>query len=129
MPPTSLLTSVERSAAPTTVSYPRSIWLNKALLSFEDYQLLAAAADYGVPTDSKVDGVVDEQDLARRRRCKISKKIIEIDRLQWAKENGYYIRLLEMPRIGPLYPKRELLLGAREESHAALKLSQLATTE
>lgn len=117
------LTSAERSGAPTVVSYPRSTWLSEALPNPGDYRLLAAAADYGVGNSSNEQ--VDEHELARRKRCKLSKKIIEIDRLQWAKENGYCIRLLEMPRIGPLYPKRELLLGAMEGSHAALKLLQL----
>jgi SAM-dependent methyltransferase len=131
MLPKTFLTSAERSAAPpTVVSYPRSAWLGKALPYQDDYKLLAAAADYGVGGDSNSagnKGEVDERELARRKRCRLSKKIIEIDRLQWAKENGYCIRLLEMPRIGPLYPKRELLLGAKEGSFAASKLSQLPT--
>ena len=137
MIPKIVLTSAERSAAPpTVVSYPRSAWLGKVLPCQDDYKLLAAAADYGVGVgggdgdgNSNCDGngEVDERELARRKRCRLSKKIIEIDRLQWAKENGYCVRLLEMPRIGPLYPKRELLLGAKEGSFAASKLSQLPT--
>jgi SAM-dependent methyltransferase len=129
MPPIQVLSSAERSGAPSAmISYPRSSWLNEAV-SLEEYQMLAAAADYGVGGESskEKEEVVDEQEVARRRRCKISKKIIEIDRLQWAKENGYYIRLLDIPRIGPLYPKRELLLGAKEGSIAALRISQLPT--
>jgi hypothetical protein len=129
MPPIQVLSSSERSGAPSAmISYPRSTWLNEAV-SFEEYQLLAAAADYGVGGESnkEMEDVINEQEVARRRRCKISKKIIEIDRLQWAKENGYYIRLLEIPRIGPLYPKRELLLGAKEGSTVAIRISQLPT--
>lgn len=126
MPPKKILTSTERSAAPSVVSYPRSAWLKNALPNQDDYRLLAAAADYSVG-NSECDEKVDDWELARRKRCRLSKKAIEIDRLQWAKENGYYVRLLEMPRIGPLYPKRELLLGAKEGSRAALKLSQLPT--
>jgi len=122
MPPIAL-TSAERSAAPTVVKYPRSAWLTEGLTGMEDYKLLAAAADYGVGNSSTEE--VDNQELARRRRCKLSKKIIEIDRLQWAKEQGYSIHLFEMPRIGPLYPKREILLGAKKGSRAALKLSKL----
>ncbi len=114
--------SAQRSAAPDAVTYPRSSWL-RDIVSQDDYKLLAAAADYGVG-NSQVD---DERERARRQRCKLSKKIIEMDRLQWAKEHGYCIRLLEMPRIGPLYPKRELLLGAKEGSSAAILLSRLPT--
>ena len=129
MPPIQVLSSSERSGAPSAmISYPRSTWLNEAV-SFEEYQMLAAAADYGVGGESnkEIEEAINEQEVARRRRCKISKKIIEIDRLQWAKEHGYYIRLLELPRIGPLYPKRELLLGAKEGSTAAIRISQLPT--
>lgn len=86
--------------------------------------MLAAAADYGVGSSKEE---VDEQELARRRRCRTAKQIVEIDRLQWAKERGYYIRMMEMPRIGPLYPKRELLLGAKIGSSAASRISQLPT--
>ena len=113
----------ERSAAPPEISYPRSMWLNRAV-SLEEYQMLAAAADYGVGSSKEE---VDEQELARRRRCRTAKQIVEIDRLQWAKEKGYYIRMMEMPRIGPLYPKRELLLGAKIGSSAASRISQLPT--
>ena len=113
----------ERSAAPPEISYPRSTWLNRAV-SLEEYQMLAAAADYGVGSSKEE---VDEQELARRRRCRTAKQIVEIDRLQWAKEKGYYIRMMEMPRIGPLYPKRELLLGAKIGSSAASRISQLPT--
>jgi SAM-dependent methyltransferase len=129
MPPIQVLSSSERSGAPSAmISYPRSAWLNEAV-SFEEYQMLAAAADYGVGGESnkEMEETINEQEVARRRRCKISKKIIEIDRLQWAKENGYYIRLLEIPRIGLFYPKRELLLGAKKGSTAAIRMSQLPT--
>ena len=114
--------SAQRSAAPLAVTYPRSTWLQK-MVSQDDYKLLASAADYGV--GSTVEN--NPQEVARRERCKLSKKIIELDRLQWAKQNGYTVRMLEMPRIGPLYPKRELLLGAKEGSRAAMLLSRLPT--
>ena len=119
------LTSAQRSAAPQAVTYPRSAWLRTVLPSEDDYKMLASAADYGVGNSSCNE--VDHLEMARRKRCKLSKKIIETDRLQWAEENGYCIRLLEMPRIGPLYPKRELLLGAKEGSREASILRQLPT--
>jgi hypothetical protein len=125
MPPKqSFTTSADRSGAPSEVSYPRSDWLKTILPSRDEYKLLASAADYGV--GGSCDEAVDTAELERRRRCRLSKKIIELDRLRWAKEHGYFVRLLEMPRIGPLYPKRELLLGAREGSPAAEKLLQLS---
>ena len=118
------LTSGDRSAAPPEISYPRSVWLND-MLSFNDYQLLAAAADYGVGGREQDD---DAQELARRERCSTAKQIVETDRLEWAQEKGYYVRMVELPRIGPIYPKRELLLGAKKGSSQAIRISRLPTT-
>jgi SAM-dependent methyltransferase len=115
----------QRSAAPDEITYPRSEWLIGAV-SYSSYQLLSSAADYGVIYTADAEQNANEQ--KRRRRCKLSKRIVEMDRLQWAKENGYHVRLVELPRIGPLYPKRELLLGAKIGSNAATKIAQLATT-
>lgn len=106
------------------ISYPRSAWLTNAI-SFSDYQLLAAAADYGVGGSNDED---DAQELERRNRCRAAKQIVETDRLLWAKEMGYYVRMVELPRIGPRYPKRELLLGAKRNSAVAYKISRLGTT-
>ena len=117
------LTSGERSAAPLEITYPRSKWL-KGVVGVDDYQMLAAAADYGVGSSLQEE---DAQELARRKRCRIAKHIVEMDRLKWAKEQGYYVRMMELPRIGQLYPKREILLGAKKESNAAARISQLAT--
>ena len=113
----------ERSARPPELSYPRSTWLNDSV-SLDEYKLLASAADYGVGTSNKE---LDKQEISRQWRCRMAKQIIETDRLQWAEEKGYCIRLLEMPRIGPLYPKRELLLGAKRGSSAAMRIAQLST--
>jgi hypothetical protein len=51
--------------------------------------------------------------------------VVEIDRLEWAREEGYEVRLLELPRIGSLYPKRELLLGAVAGSEIAQNICRL----
>ena len=40
-----------------------------------------------------------------------------------AKEQGYVVRMVELPRIGPLYNKRELLLGAKKGTEVATRLS------
>ena len=116
--------SNERSAAPEEITYPRSEWLIGAV-SYSSYTLLSSAADYGVGNSADAE---NNEEQERRRRCKLSKRIVEMDRLQWAKERGYHVRLVELPRIGPLYPKRELLLGAKIGSIAATKIAQLATT-
>lgn len=108
----------------TEICYPRSARLTNAI-SFLDYQLLAAAADYGVGGSNDEDNV---QELERRHRCRAAKQIVETDRLLWAKEMGYDVRLVELPRIGSRYPKRELLLGAKRNSAAACKISRLETT-
>jgi SAM-dependent methyltransferase len=114
----------QRASAPTgTVSYPRSRLFMK-LIAPESYRLLASAADYGVRSRSTTESDVDE--WKRWRRSRQAKKIIEIDRLQWAFEQGYYVRILELPRIGPLYSKREVLLGALQGSTAAIRISKLA---
>ena len=102
-----------------TIQYPRSRRLMDAM-TFSNYQLLAAAADYGVGVDME-----DAQELARRNRCRSAKQIVETDRLQWAQEMGYDVRIVELPRIGPLYPKRELLLGAKRGSAAASRIACL----
>jgi SAM-dependent methyltransferase len=118
--------NVNKSGAPVDFSYPRSAWLTAALKdSLESYQLLTRAADYGVVGDLQV----DEEEIARRVRCRKAKQIVETDRLLWAKQEGYYVRMLELPRIGPSYPKRELLLGAKKGTKAAFRISQLLTTD
>lgn len=102
------------------ISYPRSTWL-KVILTTSEYRLLAAAADYGVTEND-----ADPEELVRRQRCKMAKRIVEMDRLQWASERHYCVGMVELPRIGPLYPKRELLLGAQRGSIAASRISRLS---
>jgi Methyltransferase domain len=113
----------QRGSAPIgTISYPRSKWLLE-IVSPENYRLLASAADYGVRSSCSGESDVDE--FKRWRRSRQAKTIIEIDRLQWAFEHGYYVRILELPRLGPLYSKREVLLGAIQGSPAAIRISKL----
>jgi SAM-dependent methyltransferase len=104
------------------ISYPRSRWLQKNVRDDDDYELLAAAADYGVLYDAQL---VDRFESERRQRCRLAKRVVEIDRLEWAREEGYEVRLLELPRIGSLYPKRELLLGAVAGSEIAQNICRL----
>jgi hypothetical protein len=108
-------------------TYPRSQWLQQAVTA-EEYQLLAKAADYGVVTNVDNDDAT-EQEVQRRQRCRRAKRVVEGDRLAWAVQHDYAVRLLELPRIGPLYPKRELLVGAPRDSGAASRMLQrFATT-
>lgn len=116
--------STNRSAAPKgTISYPRSDWLREKITE-EDYQLLAAAADYGGTSSLAGD---DPNESVRWQRSRKAKLIVETDRLQWAQELGYYVRILELPRIGAFYSKRELLLGAVRDSPAAHRIAELPT--
>jgi hypothetical protein len=101
-------------------SYPRSRWLQQAVTT-DEYQLLAKSADYGVVYDKNADA----EEMKRRERCRMAKRVVEMDRLEWAREHGYEVQLVELPRIGQLYPKRELLLGAPKGSHSAERIKQL----
>eukprot|EP00977_Amphora_coffeiformis_P016323 scaffold5017_cov171-Amphora_coffeaeformis.AAC.12 len=108
----------------------------------DNYELLASAADYGVNfcdhtttaplsfgqyvTQQESPLMVGE--MARRKRCQDAKRIIEMDRLQYAVETGgYQVRLMELPRLGFDYPKRQLLLGAPAGSPGAERMMQLPT--
>jgi len=105
------------------LSYPRSQRLSMRIKRSE-YQLLAAAADYGVsPTQEVPDDERDRQSRGRR-----AKQLVELDRLEWAKELDYDVRMVELPRLGPWYPKRELLLGAKKGTIAAYQLANLRCT-
>jgi SAM-dependent methyltransferase len=115
------LGSAQRSAAPEEITYPRSTWL-KEIVNSDEYSLLAAAADYA----GSLSDTDNASEADRRQRSRTAKQIVELDRLQWAKEQGYVVRLMELPRIGPLYSKRELLLGAPTESPVANRILQLS---
>jgi len=122
--------SSERSAAPEDITYPRSISLGE-LVDDGAYKLIASAADYCVV--GEINTGTEEQNASseewtRRNRGRLAKRIIESDRLQWAQERGYYVRLLELPRIGPVYPKRELLIGAKRGSDEAGRIARLSTS-
>ena len=113
--------SINRSAAPKeTITYPRSKWLQE-LITTEEYQLLAKSADFG-----SSESLDNDQELLRHQRSRKAKIIVEEDRLRWASERGYFVRMVELPRIGPFYAKRELLLGAVQGSPAARRISELS---
>ena len=111
-------TSSERSARPPSISYPRSASLGDRCTATE-YAIVASIADYGV-------GEGDPPDVVARQRR--AKRIVETDRLGHAAEKGYDVRLLDM-MVDPLYPKRELLLGAPCGSRAAAALAALETVK
>ncbi len=119
----------QRASTPMgIITYPRSKWFQQHEVSYDQFRLIAAAADYGVrqkkplrsPTDTN-----DTEEMRRYQRQRRAKRLIEIDRLQYAYEQGYEVRLLELPRIGPLYTKRELLIGALRNTPAAEKIATL----
>jgi len=125
----SVLGSKQRSAAPERITYPRSNALFNIIHDTDDYALLLSAADYSAAAVNSR-GAIDrsEQEIRQERRGKAAKNIVEMDRLQWAAEQGYDVRMVEIPRLGTFYPKRHLLLGAKSGSLSAFKLSQLSTT-
>jgi len=91
----------------------------------------AAPSEYQVhdddndANDDNSNGQQPPDELARRNRCRMAKRIVEADRLEWSIEQGYYVRMVELPSIGTTYPKRELLLGAREGTAAAGRIARL----
>jgi hypothetical protein len=54
----------------------------------------------------------------------MAKLIVETDRLKWVEEQGYFVGMMQLPRLGATYPKRELLLGARKGTSAANRISR-----
>ncbi len=142
----------QRAGTPSdgTISYPRSTALSSILGTYEsndgglidEYSLLLSAADYSmsdgfvynadrtVRTDdaasnSEYISKMSEQDQAFHRRGKMAKLIVETDRLKWAEEQGYYTRMMELPKLGATYPKREILLGAMKGTLAAKRIARL----
>lgn len=114
------LISSQRSGAPLRISYPRSKQLETFCVEhsvLNDYPLIMTAADYSMGGDS-------DKNHIHQQRGKMSKLIVELDRLKWAEERGYYTRIMNIPRLGT-YPKKELLLGAKRGSIAAERLSRL----
>jgi hypothetical protein len=136
MPQQQVLSTVLRSAAPLhLITYPRSLWLRNQNITTAEFQLLAKAADYGASTTSTstpdtTSPTPEEQRLQRSRRAH---EIVELDRLEWARERGYSVRLVALPRIvnnnntNYYHPRRELLLmGAVKNSPAAQRIRALA---
>jgi hypothetical protein len=84
-----------------------------------EYPLILTAADYSIGKN---------YNTGQMQRGKASKRIVEMDRLKWAEEKGdYYTRVVDIPRLG-IYPKRELLLGAKRGTLASQRISRLSTT-
>lgn len=116
------LVSSQRSSAPVRITYPRSEELERFCVETSillEYPLILTAADYSIGKNYNVD---------QQQRGRASKRIIEMDRLKWAEEKGdYYTRIVDIPRLG-MYPKKELLLGAKRGTLAAQRLSRLSST-
>ena len=116
------LSSVERSSAPNNIIYPRSRIVDSYAGQL-DYSLIITAADYSAGNIH----FISSSELVKYRRGQIAKNIVDMDRLKWAEEQGYYIRMVEIPRLGQYYPKKQLLLGARKGTSIAAKLAALKT--
>eukprot|EP00979_Chaetoceros_neogracilis_P000883 scaffold187_cov266-Chaetoceros_neogracile.AAC.13 len=119
--------SSQRSGAPESITYPRSHDLQD-LVKDMDYSLILSAADYS-SGNLNLNAGATEKEVEHQHRGRLAKTIVETDRLKWAEEHGYFVRMMEIPRLGSWYPKRELLLGARSGTSAASRISQLSTTQ
>mmetsp|Transcript_27266 Transcript_27266/g.41027 ORF Transcript_27266/g.41027 Transcript_27266/m.41027 type:complete len:430 (-) Transcript_27266:124-1413(-) len=136
--------STERGGAPDgIISYPRSKALSSMLRrgkddEIDDYSLILSAADYSM-RGSKHEQLspnlksanktlaLTEQEKAFYRRGRMAKLIVETDRLTFAEEQGYSVRMMELPGLGAHYPKRELLLGAKRGTLQAHRISSLSS--
>ena len=112
--------SSQRSGAPDTITYPRSMWLSTQLdMPSTDYSLLAKIADVGLGPQTPME---------QRTHQFLSKVIIELDRLVGlVEENDYVVRLLRIQDHED-YGKAELLLGAPRGSEAAKVIEALLCT-
>ena len=123
--PNQMPATSQRSGTPEGISYPRSRFLQN-MVQDEDYHLILSAADYSA---GNTNGSVADKEVEHQQRGKAAKSIVETDRLQWAEEPGYFVKMVEIPRLGGLYPKHELLLGAKTGTLTASRISRLSTTQ
>jgi hypothetical protein len=109
--------SSQRSGAPDTITYPRSVWLTEQLLNpASDYSNLAKIADLGLGPQITVE---------QRAHQSLAKLTIELDRLVGvAEQTDYLVRLVRI-RDHEDYGKAELLLGAPRDSEAARVIQDL----
>ena len=122
--------SIQRSASPSTISFPRSEWLRSSLQEirnsskepdfessiYEYYSLIAKVADVGLGPQTPVE---------QRRHQRLAKLVVEFDRLVETQENyAYLTRLLRLPSHDN-YGKAEILLGAPAGSVEAFAIQQL----
>lgn len=115
--------SAQRSGTPDSITYPRSSILQE-IVGDEDYNLILSAADYSASERSDINS---DKEMKHINRGKLAKNLVETDRLMWADERNYTIRLLEIPRLGEFYPKRQILLGAKAGSGCADRILKLKT--
>ena len=109
--------SSQRSGAPDTITYPRSVWLTEQLMNpASDYSDLAKIADLGLGPQITV------QQLAHQSLAKLT---IELDRLVGVAEQSDYVVRLFRIRDHEDYGKSELLLGAPRDSEAARVIQNL----
>ena len=113
------------------VDYARLYAIAQARLDARDDADNARAIDASA-LRAKLDEAERAREAAEAERARVAlqrhaKAVVELDRLERAREAGYAVRLLELPRLGATYPKRELLLGAPRGSRAAEAIAALRT--
>ena len=100
------------TTAPDELAYPRSEWLTNFEISAEDYSTLVDADD---PPAARASAMLG--DGSRTRLFRRARRILEEDRLRYAQERGYAIRLLRFE--GGDNPHTGILAGVKGAEGAA----------
>ena len=103
------------TTAPPSLNYPRSAWLSGFDVSPEDYVTLVDADE---PPAARASAMLG--DGARTRLFRQARRILEEDRLRYASERGYDVRLLRFE--GGDNPHVGILAGVRGDGAALAAL-------
>ena len=103
------------TTAPPSLAYPRSAWLSGFDVSPEDYVTLVDADE---PPAARASAMLG--DGARTRLFRQARRILEEDRLRYASERGYDVRLLRFE--GGDNPHVGILAGVRGDGAALAAL-------
>ncbi len=103
------------TTAPPSLAYPRSAWLAGFDVSPEDYVTLVDADE---PPAARASAMLG--DGARTRLFRQARRILEEDRLRYASERGYDVRLLRFE--GGDNPHVGILAGVRGDGAALAAL-------
>ena len=103
------------TTAPPSLAYPRSAWLSSFDVTSEDYVTLVDADE---PPAARASAMLG--DGARTRLFRQARRILEEDRLRYASERGYDVRLLRFE--GGDNPHVGILAGVRGDGAALAAL-------